>query len=155
MPRNDERVDDGVDTNRDEQRLRQTRASRQKDRDEFQQLQAEFREWASAPDSPLARSKRAELAMKIRKYDLDSLYGPEEMVDVFVEADSTGFNFIINDREYAAGQYHRVTATVAQTLLHMMSANREAERRILQNNGRQVNLGNIGDLARAAEIGRE
>jgi hypothetical protein len=123
---------------------------RQKALEEFERLQHGWRAVAT-DDSPTGKSRRADLARQIRGFDLARIHGPEVYVDIDIPPDHQGFSFYINDKEFAPG-HHRVTAGEAQVLLHMIDANRRAGLRVFQTRGQNVNLGTIGDMARAAAI---
>jgi len=123
---------------------------REKALEEFTKLQLEWRAIAT-DDSPAGKSKRAELARQIHNFDISRIHGPTVMVDIVIPADHQGFSFWLNNKEFAPGP-HRVTAGEAQHLLHMIDANRRAGMRVFQERGQTVNLGTIGDMARAAAI---
>ena len=126
---------------------------REKALEEFTKLQVEWRAIAT-DDSPAGKSKRAELARQIHNFDITRIHGPDVMVDITIPADHQGFSFWLNDKEFPPGT-HRVTVGQAQHLLHMVDANRRAGMRIFQDRGRNINLGTIGDMARASAIQAE
>lgn len=121
--------------------------------EEFEFLQQQWRAVATE-DSPVGKSRRAEFAAKIRNFDMTRIDGPTVYVDITITNDHQGFSYWINDKEFPPG-VHRVTAREAQVILHMMDANRRAGMRVFQERGKNVNVGSIGDAARATAIGME
>lgn len=78
----------------------------------------------------------------------------EELVDITIPKTVLGFPLRINKQEYNPGR-HRVRASVASQLLFMIDQDRRGEIKRMQDNGRNVDLGEIGQKARMAAIQRE
>jgi len=122
-------------------------------RERVEELNEEYR-WTAQEDNTAALNKKIELRRELRALT-DYLASKEPLVDIQLpRTGAKGNIWRIGDQVYLAGQV-RVPKSVAQVLLHMVDQNRHREMALLSQNGREINLGEIGQRARMAEINAE
>lgn len=126
--------------------------SLKKARRQLDALNTEWRQY-TGDDSPFAKAKRIELRGEMEKLSR-FISATEPRVTVQIPRSITGEPFRINDIEFHPGA-HVVGESTARQLIYMIDRNRQAELDLMKQNGRQVDLGTIGERARMAAISAE
>ena len=120
-----------------------------------EELNEEYR-WTAQEDSQAALTRKIELRRELRALT-DYLASKEPLVDITLPQPmgSKGRSiYRIGDQAYLSGTV-RVPKSVAQVLLHMVDQSRRASLALMTQNGHEINLGEIGQRARMAEINAE
>lgn len=133
----------------------QPRPTKKALREQLAELTEEYRFLGAeaAAGSGAATAQRAEIAKKLRQISTQ-LHEREPVVEVNVPRSVTGHPFRVGEAVFAKG-IHRVKASVAQHITHMIDKDRENELNRLRQNGEEIPLGNIGDRASMAPGERE
>lgn len=120
---------------------------------EVEELNEEYRDLCGQEESTPTLTRKGEIRRRQRALT-DHILAKSEHVTIDVPADSVNGFFTIGDRQYPPGR-HTVPATVAQVLLHMISENRLREMDLIKQNGRTIDLGDVGERARMDTISSE
>jgi hypothetical protein len=109
----------------------------------------------SGDQSAAATQRKVQLSRILRTI-MDLLHAREEIVEVTVPTSPTGHPYVVGPTTFHPGVY-KVAGSVAQYLLWMIGESQRVELQRLQQNGRTVDLGTIGDRAKQihAAITRE
>ena len=121
-------------------------------RTKYNALNQDYRD-LRGDDSPAAVTRRLQIKGQIRTLQ-KWIAEHEERVQIVLPkpARGAGEPYEVNGRYYYAGVPYVVSSSIAQHLLHMASEDREKEIALMKQNGREINLGTIGDQARMQTI---